>query len=242
MKNKILIGCSSFYNTKWIGTFYPEEMPRNQWFAYYCEHFDTYEINATFYKFPTLRVLTNWYNKAPDNFLYSLKLPKEITHIKKLTDCAEELDKFYTVCREGLKQKLGCVLFQLPPSFKFSEENLKLILQAVNPEFKNVVEFRHESWFTKEVYDTLKYNNITFCSVSHPALPDTIIRTTDAQYIRLHGRPKMFYSEYSMEEITRYADAMKSNANGQSYIYFNNTASEAGIVNALQLRRMLSVK
>lgn len=202
MKNNINIGCSSFYNTYWKGLFYPIDMPRSQWFDFYCSYFNTYEINATFYKFPTLRVMQNWYNKAPEGFLYSVKVPKQITHIKKLADCKDDIAGFYTNCIEGLKEKLGCILFQLPPSFKYTADNLELVLQSVNTEFNNVIEFRNISWFIQDVYDALKKHNITFCSVGHPTLPHTVIHTTSLLYIRLHGSSKRFIQNIHQKNYT----------------------------------------
>ncbi len=230
------IGCSGFYNRQWKGVFYPEHLPQSQWLSYYCEHLNSIEINATFYHFPTLKGLHNWYIKSPEGFVFSLKAPKLITHMKKFIDCKSLLDDFYSTCSEGLKEKLGCVLFQLPPSIQYSEEKLELILKNLNPNFKNVVEFRHNSWWTKEVFDELGKHDITFCSVSHPNLPDILVANTTTIYKRLHGKPKLFYSEYTSEEIDKlYNSIIEKPKIKEAFVYFNNTASTAGITNALQL-------
>jgi len=239
-KDDIHIGCSSYYNYQWTDIFYPKDIGRNKWFEYYCEHFDTYEINATFYKFPTVRTLQTWYKKAPVVFEFSLKVPKVFTHIKKLAECKEELSQFYSVCKEGLGDKLGCVLFQLPPSFSYTQEHLELVLNAANPEYKNVVEFRNESWWRQEVYDALSANNIAFCSVNYPNLPTDVIITNNMVYYRLHGNPRLFYSEYKEEELrTLYKDLVSAEHVDKAYVYFNNTASTAAILNALQLKNWL---
>lgn len=232
----IHIGCSSFYNAKWKNVFYPEDIPSSKWFEYYCTHFNTFEINATFYKFPTLRILTNWYKKSPDGFIYSVKAPKLITHIKKFVDCKPEIEEFFSLCKQGLNDKLGCILFQLPPSFHYSLEKLDLIIESMNPDFKTAIEFRHQSWWSQEVYDQLAKNNISFCSVSHPTMPTDIIATSSVGYVRLHGIPKMFYSEYSHTDLIKLHDAIiDKNLFEQVFIYFNNTASEAGVLNAQEL-------
>ncbi|MFD1605662.1 DUF72 domain-containing protein [Flavobacterium artemisiae] len=238
MKNKILIGCSSFNNRFWKGVFYPENLPSKKWFDYYCEKFDTYEFNGSFYKFPTLRIFENWYNKSPKDFLFSVKVPKEITHLKKLNDCENRLQEFYDVCRLGLKEKLGPILFQLPPSYVFTKEKLETIINILNYDFQNVIEFRHESWWNDEVWDLFKEKKITFCSVSHPNLPQTIFKDFPLVYIRFHGVPKMFYSSYSTEELLFVSKEIKSK-NG--FVYFNNTASEAGILNALELQKIMNI-
>jgi len=233
MKKEVLVGCSSFNNRFWKGIFYPENIPASKWFDYYCQHFDTYEFNGSFYKPPTVRILENWYKKAPEHFIFSVKAPKEITHIKKFTDCKELISDFYTICDTGLKEKLGCVLFQFPPSYSFTEERLHNIIANLNPKFQNVIEFRHVSWWIDEVWNLFMKNNITFCSVSHPQLPETIFDTFPLVYIRLHGTPKMFYSGYSSEQLE---DIKNKTIGKNAFVYFNNTASEEGILNALELK------
>lgn len=240
MKTKnINIGCSSYYNYQWTEVFYPKDIGRNKWFEFYCRHFNTYELNGTFYKFPTVKSLQTWYNKAPEGFVFSLKVPKHITHIKRLNDCERELNDFYAVCREGLSDKLGCVLFQLPPSFSYNEERLELVLKGANPDFKNVVEFRHESWWREEVYQALAKSNIAFCSVNYPKLPTRVVATNNIGYYRFHGNPRLFYSEYGTEELkTTLNELQENDAIKEAYVYFNNTASTAAIINALEFKNL----
>jgi len=235
MKNHVKIGCSSFYNSFWKNVFYPQNLPSKKWFEFYCQHFDTYEFNGSFYKFPTVRIFQNWYNKTPESFLFSVKVPKEITHIKKLIDCESRLNDFYNICKEGMKDKLAAVLFQFPPSYAFSREKLHAIIGILNYNFKNVVEFRHESWWNDEVWNAFKENNITFCSVSYPNLPQTIFKDFPLLYMRFHGIPRLFHSSYSTEELREVYRQIRTK---KGFIYFNNTASEAGILNALELKRM----
>ncbi|KUJ60862.1 hypothetical protein AR687_15765 [Flavobacteriaceae bacterium CRH] len=233
MKNDFLIGCSSYNNRFWKGIFYPENLPTAKWFDYYCQHFDTYEMNGTFYKAPTIKVMENWYNKVPAQFIFSVKAPKEITHIKKFIDCENQLSEFYGVCKMGLKEKLGPILFQFPPSYDFTDERLHTIVNSLDSDFQNVIEFRHKSWWNQEVFESLKFNKITFCSVSYPGLPEDIFTEFSIVYIRLHGNKKLFYSSYSSEEL----ESIKNKtANKPGFIYFNNTASEAGILNALEFK------
>lgn len=238
MKDAIIIGCSSHATPSWQPLFYPEGLPKKQWFEFYCKHFNTYEINATFYRFPTVKSLQSWYEKAPDKFKFSVKAPKIITHIKRLVDCNEELEKFYYVSREGLKEKLACVLFQLPPSFTYSPERLEAIITSVNNEFSNVVEFRHQSWWRQDVIETLSNNDIMFCSVNYPKLPTSVIKTAQTGYVRMHGNPKLFYSEYTQEDIKALFKDISDQNFETVYLYFNNTASTAGIINALQAQKL----
>lgn len=243
MKQKIHIGCSSFSNGYWKEIFYPEDLPRSKWFDFYCENFDTYELNATFYKFPTLKSLQGWYKKTPEHFLFSVKAYKAITHFKKFVDCKEMLDEFYTVVKEGLGEKLACVLFQLPPSFQYSREKLELIISCMNPDFKNAIEFRNESWWTQEVFDALAKNNISFCSVSYPKLPETVVQTNSTGYIRLHGVPKLFYSGYTPEFLqSLYKEVVTTDKWKEVFIYFNNTAGTEGILDAVEMKSKENVK
>ena len=236
---KINTGCSGFYNRHWKGVFYPEKLAQSQWFTFYCEHFNTIELNVTFYKFPTAKMLDVWYKKSPADFLFAVKAPRLITHYKKLTDCSQEIDEFYIACEDGLKDKLGCLLFQFPPSFKYDEDSLKLILKSMKPQFNNVVEFRNAGWWNKEVYEALKVNNIIFCSVNHPQLPEDLIVTSPTAYIRLHGNPQIFYSSYSDELLLSLHNSIVENANiKDAYVFFNNTASTAGILNAQQFKAL----
>jgi uncharacterized protein YecE (DUF72 family) len=236
MMLKFNIGCSGFYNKHWQGVFYPEKLPQNQWLNFYSEQLNTVEINSTFYRFPTAKTLDTWYQKTHEDFKFSMKVPKQITHIQKFNDCQQAIDDFYAACQQGLKDKLGCILFQLPPSIVFSDEKLLQITDSLNPNFKNVIEFRHISWWTQRVYDVLQDKKIVFCSVSHPTLPPTILTNMETTYVRLHGTPDMFYSNYSTEQLQELHDTLVKQPNlKEAYIYFNNTASTAGILNAQQL-------
>lgn len=238
MKDKtIKIGCSSYATASWQPLFFPEGLPKKDWFEYYCRHFDTYELNSTFYRFPTVKSLASWYDKAPEGFQFSIKAPKIITHIRRMENCSNELEKFYTISRQGLKDKLACVLFQLPPSFGYSPEKLESILSALDPGFNNVVEFRNESWWRQDVIDALSMSNISFCSVNYPKLPESVIKSADIGYVRMHGNPKLFYSEYTPEQIRELYESVEGQNFKQAFIYFNNTATTAGIINALQAKK-----
>ncbi len=234
--DKLYIGCSGYATPSWKTLFYPEGLLKKNWFDYYSRQFSTYEFNGTFYRFPTVENLLSWHDRVPGGFKFSIKVPKTITHIKKLERCGEEIEEFYRVSHEGFKDKLACVLWQLPPGFSFSGGRLRSVVNAVKPGFKNVVEFRHESWWREEVLATLRENDITFCNVNYPGLPVAIQRTTSTGYIRMHGNPELFYSEYTREEVAALYHEVSSAGFGEIYIYFNNTASSAAIINALQLK------
>jgi uncharacterized protein YecE (DUF72 family) len=237
-KPQIKTGLAAYNNSSWTGIFYPEGLPASGRFEYYCNYFGMYEINATFYRFPTLKSLRAWHAKSPDDFIFSVKAPKIITHLKKFIDCKTEIEAFYAVCREGLAAKLGTVLFQLPPGFSYSPERLTLIVSSLDPAFDNVVEYRHESWWIQEVYDSFRAHNITFCSVSYPRLPTLIIVTTATVYVRLHGVPKLFYSGYSPAELKKLQEAITEAKPRKAFVIFNNTAGTEGIKNTLAFKAL----
>jgi uncharacterized protein YecE (DUF72 family) len=236
MKNQIHTGCSSFNEKHWKDVFYPEDLPASRYFEFYCQHFNTYELNNTFYKFPTAKSLRGFYEKTPDNFLFAVKANRFLTHEKKLSDCTDELIQFYAAAKEGLDDKLSCVLFQMPPSFHFSEERLDLIVDKLDYGFTNVIEFRHASWWRPEIYDVLAKNDITFCGSSYPGLPDEVTATTKTVYYRLHGDQKLFYSGYAKKQLEHLHKSIAEKPAEKAFVFFNNTASEEGILNALEFK------
>ncbi|MGQ2981954.1 DUF72 domain-containing protein [Flavobacterium sp.] len=236
-KEDIIIGCSSYNTASWKGLFYPEDIPKSRWFQHYCKYFNTYELNSTFYKFPTVKTLKNWYNKTPESFLFSAKAFKGITHYRRFNNCEQEIADLYATLKEGLAKKLACVLFQLPPSFSYTEERLALIIGSLDVSFKNVVEFRNESWWRQDVIEAFAQAGITFCSVNYPRLPTGIVATTATGYVRLHGNPTLFYSEYSKEDLDELHRELLAQNFDEAFVYFNNTASEAAIENALYYKR-----
>jgi uncharacterized protein YecE (DUF72 family) len=236
------IGCSGFSYYDWKEVFYPKDLPRNKWFDYYSDQFNTLELNVTFYKFPRLSFLEGWYNKSNEQFKFSVKAPQAITHFKKFTETAGMLSDFYGTTSEGLKEKLGCVLFQLPPAQQYSKEHLEKITSSLDPSFTNVVEFRHESWWNEEVYKVLAEHKITFCGSSHSKVPDTVICNSPVLYYRFHGAPILYKSEYQENKLIEIADQIVGCKNvKKAYVYFNNTWGVAGINNARQMEKYVEL-
>jgi uncharacterized protein YecE (DUF72 family) len=238
---KYFIGCSGFHYKEWKNAFYPEKLPQTKWFAYYATRFNTLELNVTFYRFPTVSMLNSWYEKSPQHFCFAVKAPRLITHYKKFQDTGQQLADFYGTIREGLKDKLGPVLFQLPRQLIFSQELLERIAGSVDRDFTNVIEFRDASWWTKPVYDFLGANRISFCGISHPALPDELIVNSPVIYYRYHGVPKLYYSLYEKKVIESFAGRLKKADAEKAFIFFNNTASLAAVENAMQLENALGL-
>lgn len=235
------IGCSGFHYKDWKEIFYPQDIPQRLWFEYYCKHFNTLELNATFYRFPQVEVLKNWYGKCPSEFSFSVKAPRLITHYKKMNSCEKLLDDFYTTVAEGLKEKAACILFQFPPSFDYNSERLENIIYLLNPKFSNVVEFRNESWWNETVFKKLGKNKITFSGISHPRLPDKFIENNSLFYYRMHGAPTLYQSVYPTTFLKSIVKTVKSSSKiKKAFIYFNNTMGDAAIKNATEMIELLN--
>jgi uncharacterized protein YecE (DUF72 family) len=242
-QKKWYIGCSGFYYKEWKEIFYPKGLPQKGWFEFYCTQFNTLEINNTFYRFPQLKNLEGWQKRSPEEFLFSVKVPGSITHYKQFRETETLMKDFYAIVRLGLGEKLGPVLFQLPPKFSYSEERLALILSHLNHSFTNVIEFRNESWWRKDVIQQLKENNAIFCGVSFPNLNDDVVINNPVAYYRFHGVPKLFYSDYDESFLQKvFTEIDKSRAVKTAFLYFNNTASAAALGNARFVQQLLANK
>ncbi len=236
---KFYIGCSGYFYWNWKGKFYPSELKPSQWFDYYSKIFNTVEINSTFYNFPKEKNLKNWYKKSPDNFVFSVKVHRSITHIKKLVDVKDMLDNFYSSIKNSLKEKLGAVLFQLPPSYRYSKENMERIASVINQDFINVVEFRDRDWWNDEVYQFLKEKNITFCSVSAPDLPEDLIKTSSNIYLRFHGKENWYRYRYTDNELINWSKKILEKDADSCFIYFNNDYNAYAPDNAIRLKELI---
>jgi uncharacterized protein YecE (DUF72 family) len=233
------IGCSGYHYPDWKRIFYPEDTPQRKWFEYYCEHFNTLELNVTYYKFPRLENLKSWYARSPKAFSFTVKAPRHITHFKKFSEAHRMLQDFNDTVKEGLEDKLGCVLFQFPSNFQFEPERLSRITDMLDASVRNVLEFRHPSWWNKAVYRTLRKNKISFCGMSHPELPDTAISTGETLYYRFHGVPHLYNSRYDSRKLELVAQDLLSQSEGrQAFVYFNNTADGSAVANAKQLQEI----
>lgn len=235
----VFVGCSGFYYREWKDSFYPKDLAAKDWFAYYAKRFNTLEINASFYRLPTLTMLKRWYEQSPTNFVFSMKVPRSITHFSKFVGTAGELRSFYDLIRGSLGEKLGAVLFQLPGTVYFDLKLLENIIQQLDVSFTNVIEFRHASWWRPEVYEILKNAQVTFCSVSHPTLPSDAIATSNTSYLRFHGVPHLYYSRYSVEVLATWATKVQQNQPEKIFAYFNNTAAMEALGNARYFRELL---
>jgi uncharacterized protein YecE (DUF72 family) len=233
------IGCSGFHYKHWKGTFYPDGLAQKSWFNFYAQHFSTLELNGTFYKFPRLPYLQRWYDLTNAEFKFAVKAPQAITHYRQFHNVTDMISSFYGTIREGLQEKLGPVLFQLPPHTHFQPERLARILDQLDPSFQNVLEFRHESWWRREVYESLAERCVTFCGMSHPDLPDTFPPDAPLIYYRFHGVPELYRSTYTNDALEDFVEKARQLSCVQDvWCYFNNDSAVAAIPNAQLLEKI----
>jgi len=236
---RIHVGCSGWFYSHWRGIFYPrQEVTTKNWFAYYSNVFGTVELNAPFYRWPTARTVRRWKREAPPNFIYSVKVNRRITHEMRMVRTQKWVRAYYEIAAV-LGEKMGCFLFQFPPSYHFSASRLKSIVTQLDPSHRNVVEFRHRSWWRESVYRALAERGIAFCAVSAPRLPDSLPPNQQLLYVRLSGKSRWYRHDYSAEELQAWLDRINASGAEQVWIYFNNDREGYAVKNALMLRRMI---
>lgn len=240
-KIKYRIGCSGYYYSAWRNVFYPEGLGPSLWLSYYSGVFNTVELNGTFYKIPALKNLRRYAAQTPDDFTFSVKMNRYVTHLARLNNCMDEIKKFSDLVMNGLEEKLERILYQFPPSFRYSEDNLEKILINIVPTEINAIEFRHKSWWDAGIGNKLAGFNYTFCNSDYPGLEQTFIHTNKAFYCRLHGRPELFRSPYSMQSLQHIADSLPAGCDVY-HIYFNNTDRGEAIRNAQELQELLAAR
>jgi len=238
LKLSVFVGCSGWRYWKWRDSFY-QGVPQNGWFGHYLKRFDTVEINASFYSWPTVASVQSW-RRGPGRkrFVYTVKACELITHVKKFKG-TRTLVKDFGMIADILRDRIGCFLFQLPPSYRYTKIRLNDIVSQLDPARRNVVEFRHVSWWNEEVYRAFREAGIIFCSCSGPRLPDELVRTADEVYVRLHGPKRWYRHDYSNEELAIWADRIKASGATRAWVYFNNDNDAHAPRNATTLRRML---
>ena len=236
----IRIGTSGWYYNHWAGLFYPAELPKSKWFGYYAKDFDTVEVNNTFYQQPKEISLKRWYEQAPKHFVYTVKANRYITHIKRLKDTSEALERFFE--RVGiLKEKLGPILYQLPPSMHKDLDLLGSFIRLLPGELFAVFEFRHKSWFSQDTYELLKQFNLSFCIHDMPGISSPRIVTGDIIYIRFHGPTGRYEGNYSKSALQDWAGWVRENSKEARsiYVYFNNDIHANAVRNAKELKEQL---
>jgi uncharacterized protein YecE (DUF72 family) len=230
----VWIGCSGWNYRDWRETVYPKGLPAKRWLEHYAGIFRTVEINNTFYRLPTLSAVEGWAEQTPDDFVFTVKASRYLTHIKRLTDMKVGVERFYERIQPLITAgKLGPVLWQLPGNFRRDDERLASAIERL-PAGKHCFEFRHPSWFTDDVYELLRANGIALVIGDHPERPfQTHEITADWTFIRFHyghrGRSGN-YSESELEDWKRRIDSW--NTSTEVFAYFNNDWNAFAVKNA----------
>jgi uncharacterized protein YecE (DUF72 family) len=235
----VYVGCSGWRYWKWRDLFY-RDIPQSEWFEHYSGFFDTVEINASFYSWPTVASAQAWRRQpGSQKFVYTVKVCELITHIKKFKG-TKTLIRDFGVIADILGERMGCFLFQLPPSYQYSGPRLASIVGQLDPSRRNVVEFRHKSWWNEEVFAAFRKAGIIFCSCSGPRLPDELVRTADDVYVRLHGPLRWYRHDYTEEELRNWAQKIRASGAKRAWVYFNNDYDGNAPRNAKALHAMIS--
>lgn len=234
------IGTSGWSYPHWQGVFYPPKLNQREWLEFYSQHFDTVEINSSFYHLPSEKVFERWQNRTPGNFRFAVKASRFITHRKRLADAEEPLQRFLNNC-QGLGKKLGCLLFQLPPQLHLDLDRLNRFLRLLPERPPCAFEFRHDSWFCEQVYQALEERGIALCRSSSDRFPDAQVTTAPFVYIRMHGGTALYSSKYSDQELKKWAGEIRQylKQGKEVWVYFNNDAQGYAVTNARTLTALL---
>lgn len=240
MSGKTYIGTSGWNYKHWKEPFYPEDLPQNQWLEYFKEYINTVEINNTFYNTPSKETFEHWRDTVPDDFAFSIKVNRYITHMKKLKDPEESLKslEFYDI----LQEKIKVVLIQLPPNWGFDEKRLRNFVKKLPAKFNYTMEFRDRSWINKTTASILNDHNIAFCIYELGGFESPHIVTADFVYIRLHGpERKKYKGKYNMQQLNDWARQINQWRVKELdvFLYFDNDEQGFAAQNAMELQELL---
>jgi len=237
--DRFYVGCSGWFYWHWRGRFYPNDLPTRCWFERYSQSFNTVELNAPFYSWPMVATVKSWIRQAGDRpFVYTVKVSELITHVKRFHGTKTLVRDFGHIA-DLLGPRMGCFLFQLPPSYEYSPARLRDILAQLDPARRNVVEFRHATWWNPRVFDAFRKSGTIFCSTSGPNLPDDLIATDDEVYIRFHGSTNWYRDDYSAEELAAWSAKVRACGAGRVWAYFNNDHEAHAVENARDFYQLL---
>lgn len=239
---KVFIGTSGWLYSHWKKIFYPPNLSPKEWLSYFSLHFKSVEINSSFYRLPPPSLFSRWYLKTQKDFIFSVKVSRFITHLKRLKGVKLAWNNFLKRSL-NLKEKLGPFLFQFPPSFKKNEENFKRFkdfLNYLDPSFRYAFEFRHRSFCHQQTYKILKKYNCAWVISDSSIFPKEEKITADFIYLRMHGPGKLFSSLYSKKDLKELAQKIKRwKREREVYVYFNNDAFGYSIKNGKDLINLI---
>ena len=228
----VRIGTSGYSYPPWKGSFYPEDLPNARMLSYYGERFSTVEINNTFYRMPTAKILAQWASQVPAGFRFALKASQRITHQKRLKDAGETVEYFFRTAAE-LGERRGPTLIQLPPNFKKDVPRLESFLALLPRDARAAVEFRHESWFDDEVWAALRAGGAALCVAESDELATPMVATCDFGYLRLRR------AAYDQAALADWAERISAQPWREAYVYFKHEEEGMGPKLAAQLSNLI---
>jgi uncharacterized protein YecE (DUF72 family) len=241
MAGEIRIGCSGWSYPHWRKRFYPEKLPAREHFAFYAQHFNTVELNNSFYRQPPRERFEAWREQAPSGFLFAVKGSRYVTHIKRLAVEKKSVDLVVDAAR-GLGAKLGPILFQLQANFHADLERLERFVGMLPTDVRFTLEFRHDSWLVPAVIESLRAHRIALTIPDHPKMPKAFEVTSDFTYIRMHLPPKGL--GYGKRALDPWADRIVEWRRGglDVFVYFNNDMEGHAIKDAQRLTALVDAK
>ncbi len=242
----LYIGTSGWSYKHWHGIFYPHDLKADKYLEYYTTKFSCVELNSCFYHLPVKKTVLGWMDRTPGSFRFCLKLSRYITHRNMLLHVDEALQKFFGVF-EGMKEKLGPVLVQLPPQLSYDEPRIRCFLELLKNQYEQyrfAIEIRNKTWINDRFFNLLSHHNVAFAVAdSGGRYPCHEAITTDFVYLRLHGREQLYATDYTENELRRYAEKISGWLNDRKkvWVFFNNDFQGFAVKNAERLTGMLNV-
>jgi uncharacterized protein YecE (DUF72 family) len=235
------VGCSGWQYKHWRGDFYPADLPQKRWFERYAQVFDTVEINDSFYRLPEASTFADWAARAPADFLFAVKASRFLTHMKKLKDPEEPIERFFSRAR-AMRRRLGPVLYQLPPGWKLDRGRLEHFLQVLPRGVAHVLEFREPSWYADDVFALLERHGVALCLHDMRGSATGRIRVGPFVYVRFHGASGRYDGSYPEDRLAPWAAWLTEQlaAGIDVFAYFNNDVGGHAPRDAVVLRRLLS--
>jgi uncharacterized protein YecE (DUF72 family) len=226
---KLLAGTSGYAFKEWKGSFYPDDLRDDDMLGYYSSRFPTVEINNTFYRLPKQNVLLEWASRVPDSFTFSIKASQRITHFARLKAESAGPLEFLLRNTEVMGDKLGPILFQLPPNLKKDMERLRNFLALLPPEREFTIEFRNETWFDEEVYEELRKRDVAMCMIDQSGFSSPLMCTATWGYVRLHRQ------DYDSAALMGWAERLKTQPWTHVYTYMKHDHGEGSGPGAVQV-------
>ena len=237
MSGRLFLGTSGFSYKEWKPEFYPADLKAADMLSFYSRRFNSVEINNTFYKMPTEKVLAGWRAQTPEYFRFTLKAPQRITHFARLRNVDESLDYFLRAARGAMNERLGCILFQCPPNLKYDRDLLDSFLALLpGGPFRFAMEFRHDSW--TDAKEQLAANNVAWCVADTDEKKAPLVQTSDAfVYLRLRGL------NYTEDDIRVWADETHAvlDRGADAFVYFKHEDDPSGVRYGLRFRGLLEM-